>query len=371
MNRPRRHHRLALFVLFSILPAADAIGQRRTENVVLVTLDGARPEEVFGGLDKAILQSTAEKNPVESLPAYEKYWAPTPEARRELILPFFWRTLMAQGSIAGNQALGSAARLTNTHRFSYPGYSEILTGEAQDAVINSNDLRQNPYETVLEFVRRKLDLPVERVAAFTSWSVFSGIAERSPGTITVNAGLDRREQSDPLLRLIDELQGDVPTPWSRMRFDAFTFRLGMAHLRQHKPRLMYFALGETDDWAHDGRYDLVLDAYARTDRYLQALWEWLQSDPQYRNKTTLIVTTDHGRGITTADWRSHGHDVEGAQNIWIAMAGPDHPARGEWRNSAPVYQNQVAATIAQLFGLDLSELRPTAGKPLQVPARAR
>ena len=39
----------------------------------------------------------------------------------------------------------------------------------------------------------------------------------------------------------------------------------MAHLRRAQPRVLYLALGETDDWAHDGRYDRVLETYARTD----------------------------------------------------------------------------------------------------------
>ena len=40
-----------------------------------------------------------------------------------------------------------------------------------------------------------------------------------------------------------------------------------------------FVNGETDDWAHDGRYDRVLEAYARSDRYLAQLWTWLESQP--------------------------------------------------------------------------------------------
>ena len=60
--------------------------------------------------------------------------------------------------------------------------------------------------------------------------------------------------------------------------------------------MLYLALGETDDWAHDGRYDRVLETYARTDDYLKQLWTWLQSQPEYRGRTHLLITTDHGRG---------------------------------------------------------------------------
>ncbi len=194
--------------------------------------------------------------------------------------------------------------------------------------------------------------------------MFAGIVEHVPGAITKNVGAQRWETSDPLLAQINDLQAEVLAPWDLIRPDAFTFRLAMGYLKTQKPRLMYLALDETDDWAHDGKYGLVLDSYARTDRQLQELWEWLESDPQYRGRTTLIVTTDHGRGNTVADWRSHGKDIEGAQDIWIAIAGPDSPRRGEWRNAETVFQNQIAGTVAGLFGLDVSELSSTAGRPI-------
>ena len=179
-----------------------------------------------------------------------------------------------------------------------------------------------------------------------------------------NAGVQRSESHEPLIQQLNELQAEILSPWDFVRPDAFTFRLGMAYLKTHRPRVMYLAFDETDDWAHDGKYDLLLESYARTDRYLRELWEWIESDAQYRGKTTLIVTTDHGRGNTSADWRSHGRTIEGAQDIWIAFVSPDSPLRGEWRTAAPVFQNQIAATIAQLLGLNLGEARPAAGRPI-------
>jgi hypothetical protein len=99
------------------------------DNVILITLDGARTEEIFGGLQLDILRSTLRKGQtVEESPAYRQFWAETPKDRREKLMPFFWKTLMAErGSIAGNPSLGSAVRLNNHHRFA-PGYAEMLLG---------------------------------------------------------------------------------------------------------------------------------------------------------------------------------------------------------------------------------------------------
>ena len=337
--------------------------QAGNQNVILITLDGARVEEIFEGLDRAVLTSTLAKGQkIEDHPSYKRFWAETAEERRVKLLPFFWGTLMREhGSVAGNTRIGSHVRLTNRHRFSYPGYAEILLGEAHDEAIKSNDPLRNPYVTVLEEIRSRLQLPQTAVAVFASWSVFSAIAEHTQGALSVNAGFERYEPSETLSRL----QVETPTPWDSVRHDVYTFRFAMDHLARFRPRAMFLALGETDDWAHDGRYDRVLDAYARTDAYLKELWTWLQTSPEYRGRTHILITTDHGRGHKVTDWRNHGARVEGAQDAWMAFVSPTLSQRGEWRGHAPLYTSQVAATIAGWIGLDWHMLRPSAGRAVR------
>jgi hypothetical protein len=339
---------------------------RLAENVVLVTLDGVRTQEIFSGLDVDVLRSTLDGDgKVEQTRAYQRYWAPTPEARRERLMPFLWTTLVARhGSIAGNVARGSSVRVTNRHRFSYPGYAEILVGEAHDDVIDSNDKRRNPHPTILEFLKRALRVDERQVAAFASWDTFDWIVEHDAGTITSNAGFERYQHTDPAVDIVNRLQGEALTPWDAARHDAYTFQLAMIHLRAFRPRVLYVALDETDDWAHDGRYDRVLDSLHTIDDYLRELWTFLQQDARYRDRTALVITVDHGRGVTPADWRTHGSRVAGAEQIWIAFAGPDWPRRGEWRDAQPVYQNQVAATLADALGIDYAKEHPAAGRPI-------
>lgn len=335
--------------------------------VILITLDGARTEEIFGGLDVEVLRSSiSPKAALEADPTYRRFHAATAEERRRKLMPFFWDELMAKhGSIAGNRRLGSAVALTNTHRFSYPGYSEILTGEAHDDVIASNDRVQNPFVTVLEGLKTHLSLPASKAAAFGSWEVFNEIVEHTAGALTVNAGYEAFDGGDERARELSRLQFETPTPWNSVRHDVYTFELAMAHFRTARPRVVYLALGETDDWAHDGRYDRVLDTYARTDRYLQQLWTWLESQPEYRGRTHILITTDHGRGRTAADWRNHGAKVEGAQDVWMAFISPRLPRRGEWQNHAPLRTSQAAATLASWLGLDWTARHPAAGQPIR------
>jgi hypothetical protein len=348
-------------------PALPLHAQPASPRAILITLDGARTEEIFGGLDAGVFESTLRENQtLDEQPAYRRFWAESPEARREKLMPFFWGTLMREhGSIAGNSRVGSSVKLTNTHRFSYPGYSEILLGEAHDDTIDSNDRVQNPYTTVLEVLQSRLNLGVAQVAAFTSWDVFAWIVEHSKGSITVNAGFQPFESPDAQIQALSRLQAATPTPWDSVRHDVYTFRFAMDHLRRARPRVLYLAFGETDDWAHDGRYDRVLETYERTDAYLRELWTWLQADDEYRGVTHLLITTDHGRGRTPADWQNHGAKIEGAQDVWIAIVSPAMTRRGEWRDHSPLGSNQVAATLAGWMGVDWPALRPSAGLPIR------
>lgn len=360
--RPR-HCFLQLIILIPL--ACVSFAQSKTENVILITLDGARTQEIFGGVDLDIVKDKTRRGKVEDSPLFKKYFALTPEARRMRLMPFFWGTLMKQyGSIAGNRALGSAVMTTNRMWFSYPGYSEILTGQAHDDVINSNDRKRNPYPTVLEFLKRKLQLDSKQVASFGSWDVFNWIAEHEEGAITINAGHEPYDHSDPEIRVLSKLQQEKLSPWDSVRFDYFTMRFAMAHLKTYQPRVLHIALGETDDWAHDGDYTHVLESLERNDRQFKELWEFLQSSSRYKDKTSIIVTVDHGRGNTIKDWTDHGEKVPEAQYIWMAFVSPDVQLRGEWKNTETIYQNQAAATLCRFLNITYRETDPEAGRPV-------
>ena len=347
-------------------PAASA---QRGDSLVLITLDGARVEEMFGGLDADIFRSTLPKNVLpDTHPIGRRFGGATPQERRRKLMPFFWNEWMARhGSIAGNRERSSVVTLTNRHRFSYPGYSELLVGETDDDRINSNARVHNPRTTVLEALRAHLKLSAREAAVFGSWDVLNEVVERVPGSLTVNSGYEPFDEPWTGAGELSRLQFETPTPWNNVRHDVYTFRLAMTHMRAVKPRVLFLALGEMDDWAHDGRYDRTLEAYARVDGYFRELWTWLQSDPVYRDRTHILITTDHGRGRTTADWRDHGADVSGAEDVWMAFITPRSTARGEWSGHAPLFSNQTAATMAAWMGLDWIAERPRAGRPIVLP----
>jgi len=124
---------------------------------------------------------------------------------------------------------------------------------------------------------------------------------------------------------------------------------------------MFVGFGATDDLAHKGRYDAVLDAAHAIDGYVAALWRAAQARSEYRGRTTIIFVADHGRGRSPRDWTDHGRDVPGSNETWIAMIGPGVTG-GE--STRPVVLAQVAATVAAAVGKDYRAAVPRAARPL-------
>ena len=151
--------------------------------------------------------------------------------------------------------------------------------------------------------------------------------------------------------------------WGDEPFDSFTFYSAMEYLKLHHPRVLYVSLGETDEWAHEGKYELYLNAAHRADQFLRELWQAVQSMPEYRGTTTLIFSPDHGRGETPESWKSHGEKIPDSKYIWMAFLGPGTRALGERAHIAAVTQSQIAATLAALLGEDYNADVPKAGKP--------
>ena len=350
-----------LLILFACLLAGSAMAQK-TENVVLITLDGLRWQELYAGADSLLVDDSGYVGDPEALTG--EFWDTDPLKRREVLMPFFWHTIASEGQLYGNRWQGNKVDCSNGMWFSYPGYNEILTGFADDERINSNAKTNNPNVTVLEYLNNQPGFK-GRVAAFGSWDVFPYIINRERSKIPVNAGFEKA--TDNLTEkeaFLNKLQDEVRGPWGGVRLDVFTHHFAMEELRKNKPKVLFIAYGETDDYAHGGEYDQYLKSARQTDAYIREVWEFLQADPQYKDKTTLIITTDHGRGTQPkSTWRHHGKSIPDAGEIWIAVMGPDTPALGEVKTEQQLYQNQVARTVATALGITYDQPKAGAAIP--------
>ena len=356
---------LSFCVLLAILALTIGRAQERPPqgitNVLVVTLDGLRWQEVFGGMSKDLL--TPKEGGVSDAARVEgRFGGATPDERRAKLMPWFWTGIAKQGQVFGDPSRGSIARVTNGLRFSYPGYNEILSGFA-DARIDSNNRIPNPNVTVLEWLNGRPGFS-GKVAAFASWELLPWILNVDRSGLPANGdGPPIEKPTTERERTINEFAADLPPYWGETRADAPTGFGALEYLKKNRPRVLYVMLGETDEWAHGRRYDLYLDAAWRNDRFVQRLWETAQSLPEYSGKTALILTTDHGRGSTGANWTGHGEKVPESDQIWMAVMGPGVPPLGA-RSNVAVTQSQVAATIAALLGENYNAAQPKAAAPL-------
>ena len=333
-------------------------------HVILVMTDGLRWQEVFRGADKSLLVPAryyAGRN-VDELKA--RYLADSAEERRKMLMPFLWGTFIPNGQIYGDRDAGSDASVTNGFNFSYPGYSETLTGHP-DPRIDSNDNKPNPNTTVLEWVNKQPGFE-GRVAAFGAWNTISGIVNTGRSGFPVDTGYAPLQMTPmtPRLELLNQMKASTPKTWEDEPFDDVTFYTAMEYLKAKQPRVMFVSLGETDEWAHAGNYGEYLNAAHRVDGYLKELWGTLQEIPEYRGNTTLIFLVDHGRGNAPEEWKSHGQKIDGSKYIFMGFMGRGVPATGVQTNAPAVTQSQVAATLAGYLGLDWDAAEKQAGKPV-------
>ncbi|HWA26610.1 MAG TPA: sulfatase-like hydrolase/transferase [Lacunisphaera sp.] len=350
---------------FGLLFASAFAAELKTQNLVLVTIDGLRWQEVFRGADDAYANKEFGGVADRALVDMQKEFAVgTPAERRRTLMPFVWGEIASHGQIFGNRDANCPMRVTNPAQVSYPGYNEMLTG-APDPKILNNARVPNPNVTVLEWLNGRPGFQ-GRVVPLAAWNVFGSIlnVERShlPLWLT-NQHSDPAKASARLLE-IEQWMEDIPTKGRDEHFDAFVYHAAVDMIGTKAPRVLFVGLGEADTTAHARAYDRYLDSIRRSDRFVRQLWEKLQSLPQYRGTTTLVVTVDHGRGNSPKDWANHNPQSPGSDETWLMVMGPDTPALGERRDQAMLTTSQVAATVARLLGEDFRAAFPRAAEPV-------
>ena len=358
-----------VLVFAAVTLPAWAAPAHKTENVFLITMDGFRWQEVFNGAEEQLM--TKENGVWDTNRLRSWFWRETPEQRRSALLPFFWEIIAKQGQLYGNGDKGSLAIVTNGKKFTYPGFNEIFTGSPDDR-IDSNEKRFNPNVSVFEWLHQKRAFKGS-IVGFANWEVHPYILNSQRSGIPVWSGYETNFPITPgsKLELVRQIQDDTIHIWYDMTFDSFFFHAANEYIKEKRPRLLWLALSETDEWAHGGNYEHYLQAAHDADSYIHKLWDTVQSMTAYKGKTTFIITCDHGRG-SDADWRNHGKDVDGAEKVWLAVIGPDTRPLGERTNIPQVTHSQIAATLAALLGEDYHSAVPKSGPPIQdlLPASA-
>ncbi|MBS0029747.1 alkaline phosphatase family protein [Chitinophaga sp. 22321] len=348
-----------LFLLAGI--AVNAQPKRSTRNIIYISIDGYRWKELFRGAEHALLVNK-KYNSTDTADLLKKYWAEDIKERRKLLMPFTWDFIQKNGQLYGNRDLGNLVNVRNKAWISYPGRSESITGYADPAII-SNGHPDNPNENVLEFLNNQPSFK-GKVVTFASWDAVGRIVNRNRNGMLVNIPFDNLQGNNltEAEQLANETQHYAPKIWGNgERLDANTYAIAKSYIVARHPRVVYLDLADTDEYAHEGKYDAYLDAIHGIDAMIGSLWQTLQQDDFYKNKTTFIIAPDHGRG-DDHQWTSHGASIAHANDTWLLVMGPDSAPLGEVKNTQQIYQDQFAKTLACLLGVDYTSKQHPVGE---------
>ncbi|MFT5541126.1 MAG: hypothetical protein ACI97K_000789 [Glaciecola sp.] len=374
--------------LAPVISAAELI-TAKTPKLVIVTIDGLRWQEAFGGADEKLLNNKDLVSNIDNLTA--RFWNTDKQERKNRLMPFLNNVIGKNGVIIGDRNNDSEMSLTNKQHFSFPGYNEIFTGKVDDN-LTSNAKILNPNITFLEWLNKQVGFENE-IAIFSGWDVFPFIFNRERSGLFINAGFEnmpllethsqnpQAQDAAAQIKLMNQLQAEIPSPWETVRHDALTYGFAKLYLQVKQPKVLVINLGETDDFAHDGKYDAYLDSAKQTDDYLRDLWTTLQNMPAYKNNTNMIIITDHGRGNDAIDWRHHASKqavqnymtalsdfeggIVGSEHIWFAAMGPNIKSQGLLKTTTELSQTQFAATALALLGIEVSSYDIAAASSLK------
>lgn len=328
----------------------------KTENLVIVTLDGFRWQEVFQGADSTLLFNKKYVKNQEREDLKESFWKASEIDRKESLMPFLWSTIKQKGQLYGNRELDNKINVANPYWKSYPGYNEIFTGYVNPE-IKENNYGASPDYNILEFLNEQKGMKNEKVAAFTRASSFTERLNVDRSNLYVVAGVEKNTsyQKDSVnetsIQSIESLPvSNITDLKSELEQDRLVYGNAKSYLKNNHPKVLYISFLATDRFGHKKKYGSYLESGFNTDVMLQDLWSFIQTNEQYKDKTTLFITTDHGRGIGKK-WYTHGAEkAEYSDQTWLAVIGPDTPAEGEMETNIQLYNKQFAQTFASFLG---------------------
>jgi len=133
-------------------------------------------------------------------------------------------------------------------------------------------------------------------------------------------------------------------------------------MKQLAPSLLWVTLHDIDI-AHSGTFSLYVDGIKRADRLCAELWQSIQSNPEYANKTNLYILPDFGRDSDIdAGGNGFQHHRSGdamSRTTWMMVLGPD--VKQNVVIDRPVESIDLVPTLGSLFGFNP---RYSPGRPI-------
>jgi hypothetical protein len=293
-------------------------------NVILVTLDGVRWEELFGGMDPML----------------------SPRASPAPLFAEFHRRIAPRGRLYGSPFAHSEMQTATVANASLPGYSSIFAETHQSCLTNFCSRISVP--TFLDRLHDELFIPRDELAVFASWPKLSlAVTGRDDVAVVKAGGYDLSGAGEhPERELLEE----------DFEMDRGTVLEGFDYLARRSPRFLYLSLLDSDRFGHQANYDRYVKVLRAYDRLLVKLVARLDAAGAAGRKTALIITTDHGRGLWD-QWSEHGPQTPASSRVWaFAMLPADATELSLEKPDARVFNHHdVRYSIETLFGLSTAD----------------
>jgi hypothetical protein len=279
-----------IIFVFLLALACGILDAQITENVFIIVIDGARYSETFG----------------DSLHSF---------------VPTMWNRLKPLGTLY-TSFYNDGVTKTNS------GHTSILTGTWQSILNNGSERPSMP--TLFEYYRKQKHTPI------TASYVVLGKDKLDILTYSThkNYGFDYRASFKRSTKDSD---------------DCRTFKNIKEVVSESHPHLLIANFGGVDIAGHDEEFVNYTSKIKTADSLMGELWNYIQSDSAYRNKTTLMITNDHGRHLDSVSggFHKHGDDCEGCRHISLLILGPDTPVGVI--DTTMTKQIDIAPTVGRLL----------------------
>jgi len=299
-------HQIKGYIVFLLLPFLllnckkdkTAKTSYKTENVVVIVVDGPRYSETWG--------------------------APNQE-----LIPHMKNDMAPEGVVFTNFR-------NNGPTYTTAGHTAILTGFYQDLNNGGEEMPERP--NYLQYW-----LKDNEADSTKAWFIAS------------------KDKIEPLANCKDSLWADQYIPrtdcgktglGSGYRTDSLTVDHVLDSMERYHPNLVFINFRQPDVLGHTAVWEDYIAAIEQVDRHYFTIWQYLKNSSHYQNTTTLFVTNDHGRHLDeVGSFAGHGDGCEGCRHINLFAAGPDFGSNQI--NSNPYEQIDIPTTISKLLGFEM------------------
>lgn len=269
-----------------------------TENVIVLVIDGPRYTDTWGAVGTPLIPNR--------------------------------KALSKEGAIC-------ASFYNNGLTLTISGHTAIATGIYE--TLNNTGAQTPTYPSFMQAWRKEFNQPQEK-----AWV----IATKDKVEVIKNCTEPKwKDTFNPLANCGKEGLG------TGYRDDVTTLAIAKEILTTFTPNLMLINFKEPDTAGHSGDSLAYVYGIEVTDNYTLQLWDFIQTNKRYRNKTTLIITNDHGRHSAghLDGFKSHGDNCTGCKQIELMVLGPEF--KKNHISTTSYSQIDIAPTIGYLLGFKM------------------